>query len=70
MHPFAVLYTVDLIYAMTNISALVDSEWYFGIAFSNNTVDGWTNEMEVVQFVEAELGSNLIGFQLANEPDL
>ncbi|CDZ97104.1 Glycoside hydrolase, superfamily [Phaffia rhodozyma] len=65
-----VLYTEDLVYAMMNVSSLVNTEWYFGLAFANDTVSGWTNAMEVARFVEDSLGSNLIGFQLANEPDL
>ncbi|KAL7413310.1 hypothetical protein BDY24DRAFT_389626 [Mrakia frigida] len=66
----SVLYTRDMVYAMSNISALVNTEWMFGIAFVNNTVENWANPFEVAQFVESYLGDNLMGLQLANEPDL
>lgn len=65
-----VLYTEDLIYAMSNTTALVNTQWVFGAAFINGTVDGWDNPLRVVDFVEEHLGDNLIGIQLSNEPDL
>lgn len=55
----------DLLYAMNNISALVGAEWYFGLPF--------LNEQEiptVIEDVTSILGANLLGFQMANEPDL
>lgn len=50
---------------MNNISALVGAEWYFGLPF--------LNEQEiptVIEDVTSILGANLLGFQMANEPDL
>ncbi|KAG8908254.1 Endochitinase 1 [Tulasnella sp. 403] len=55
----------DLIYAMSNISSLVNVGWYYGLPF--------LNEQEIATVangVSAILGSNLEGFQMANEPDL
>jgi len=53
------------VYAMANISALVNTEWMFGIAFSNNTVEDWANPFEVAQFVEEYLGDHLMGLQVS-----
>lgn len=50
---------------MANISALVNTEWMFGIAFANNTVENWSNPFEVAQFVEEYLGDNLMGLQVS-----
>jgi len=50
---------------MANISALVNTEWMFGIAFSNNTVEDWANPFEVAQFVEEYLGDHLMGLQVS-----
>jgi hypothetical protein len=65
-----VLYTEDLIYSMSNVTHLVGAEWLMGLAFSNSTIEGQANAMEVVAFVEDVLGSSLIGYQVGNEPDL
>lgn len=55
---------------MSNVTALVNAQWVFGVAFINGTADGWDNPLHVVDFVEQHLGDNLIGMQLSNEPDL
>ncbi|KIO17277.1 glycoside hydrolase family 79 protein [Tulasnella calospora MUT 4182] len=55
----------DLIYAMNNISSLVGVEWYFGLPF--------LNEQEIptiIEDVSSILGTNLLGFQMANEPEI
>lgn len=65
-----VFFTEDLIYAMANITDLVQTQWVFGAAFANDTVAGWDSPLRVVDFVEQVLGDNLIGIQLSNEPDL
>ncbi|KAG8955824.1 hypothetical protein FRC00_005211, partial [Tulasnella sp. 408] len=55
----------DLIYLMNNISSLVDVEWYWGLPF--------LNEQEIPDMIEkttAILGANLLGYQMANEPDI
>jgi hypothetical protein len=62
--------TEDLIYSMSNVTHLVGAEWLMGLAFSNSTIEGQANAMEVVAFVEDVLGSSLIGYQVGNEPDL
>ena len=65
-----VLYTKDLIEAMKQVSKLVDTQWMYGIAFLNNTVEDWKNPFEVALYVENQLAGNLLGLQIANEPDL
>lgn len=55
----------DLIYLMNNISSLVDVEWYWGLPF--------LNEQEIPDMIDKTtsiLGANLLGFQMANEPDI
>ncbi|KAG8991414.1 hypothetical protein FRB90_001352, partial [Tulasnella sp. 427] len=61
-------FALDLFYTMANISALVDTDWYFGLAFDqpyNNS-----NAMAVAHAAEDILGKHLIALQLGNEPDL
>jgi hypothetical protein len=55
----------DLLYAMSNITSLVDVEWYFGLPF--------LNEQEIPDVIDKAtsiLGTSLLGFQMANEPDI
>ncbi|KAG8988917.1 hypothetical protein FRB90_002499, partial [Tulasnella sp. 427] len=61
-------FTLDLFYAMASISKLVKANWFFGIPFISVDSDG--NAGLVVQYSRQILGSNLLGLQLANEPDL
>ncbi|KZT38546.1 hypothetical protein SISSUDRAFT_1046831 [Sistotremastrum suecicum HHB10207 ss-3] len=60
------LISPNLIYAMGNISTLVNVEWFIGLPF-NDTSNPRTTLAEIAQSV---LGKNLIGMQLGNEPDL
>ncbi|KAG9004449.1 hypothetical protein FRB90_010885, partial [Tulasnella sp. 427] len=61
-------FTLDLLLVMAEISKLVNANWFFGIPFVNSNADG--NAALVLQNVESLLGSNLLGLQMANEPDL
>ncbi|KAJ7359116.1 glycoside hydrolase family 79 protein [Mycena albidolilacea] len=62
----AVIYTMDLFYVLANISSLVNVKWYIGMPF-NDTAN---LRFQIVEYGEAILGDNLIGVQVANEPDL
>ncbi|KAJ6595642.1 hypothetical protein DFH09DRAFT_144191 [Mycena vulgaris] len=62
----AVIYTMDLFYLLSNISSLVNVKWYIGVPF-NDTSDF---RLQIVEYSEAILGDNLLGVQVANEPDL
>ena len=55
----------DLFYAMANISALVNVGWYFGLPYLNEP-----EIPAVAGNASAILGANLLGLQMANEPDL
>lgn len=61
-------FTLDLFKAMAEITKLVNVKWFFGIPFINVDADG--NAGLVVQNARQFLGNNLLGLQLANEPDL
>ncbi|KAG8918375.1 hypothetical protein FRC01_001896 [Tulasnella sp. 417] len=61
-------FTLDLLTAMAEISKLVNVKWFFGVPFLNVNADG--NAAVVVQNSMSILGDNLLGLQLANEPDL
>ena len=56
---------------MSNISAVVDVDWYFGLPFNQSAVDNKIpNIWEIAQAAQAILGNNLLGLQMGNEPDL
>ncbi|KAG8907271.1 hypothetical protein FRC01_007751 [Tulasnella sp. 417] len=61
-------FTPDLLLTMAEISKLVNANWFFGIPFVNNNIDG--NAALVLQNAQGILGKNLLGLQMANEPDL
>lgn len=61
-------FTLDLLNAMAEISKLVNVKWFFGVPFLKTNSDG--NAAVVVQNSMSILGDNLLGLQLANEPDL
>ncbi|KAG8895879.1 hypothetical protein FRC01_012152, partial [Tulasnella sp. 417] len=61
-------FTPDLLLTMAEISKLVNANWFFGIPFVNQNADG--NAALVLQNARSILGKNLLGLQLANEPDL
>lgn len=53
---------------MAQIHKLVDVNWFFGIPFLSTDSDG--NAGLVVQNAMSILAGNLLGLQMANEPDL
>jgi hypothetical protein len=53
---------------MSNITALLDTTWFFGLPFDNAT--NTTGISQIVATVEEILGSSLLALQLGNEPDL
>ncbi|KAG9126712.1 hypothetical protein FRC07_002297, partial [Ceratobasidium sp. 392] len=64
-NPPLVAYTQDLFYAMNSISQLVAAEWYVGLPFLNTSFIS-----PIAQAAQDILGTNLVGLQLGNEPDL
>ncbi|KAG8936126.1 hypothetical protein FRC03_011160 [Tulasnella sp. 419] len=60
-----VTYSEDLLYAMSNISSLVNVGWYFGLPFLNEA-----QITPVANSVSSILGPTLQGLQSGNEPDL
>ncbi|KAF8994923.1 hypothetical protein BDQ17DRAFT_1430785 [Cyathus striatus] len=60
------VFTRELLYMLSNISALVNVDWHLGIPFND------TNNLRlgIVEAGEAILGNHLIGLQAGNEPDL
>ncbi|KAF7967357.1 hypothetical protein HWV62_34635 [Athelia sp. TMB] len=63
----ALLITPDLVYAMSNISALVPGvKWYLGVPMNDTS----HLRLQIAEYGEAILGDNLLGFQVGNEPDL
>ena len=64
-------YSLDLFYAMGNISQLVDAEWFFGLAFNESDVSKLTdNPVLVAEYAHQILGTHLRGLIVGNEPDL
>ena len=59
---------MDLFNTMKQISTLLPVNWFFGIPFVSLDVDG--NAGLVMNNAMSILGDNLLGLQLANEPDL
>ncbi|KAH9834486.1 uncharacterized protein C8Q71DRAFT_144395 [Rhodofomes roseus] len=60
------LFTPELLYMLSNVSALVNVNWWLGIPF-NDTAD-W--RLQIAETGETILGDRLLGFQIGNEPDL
>lgn len=64
-------YSPDLFYAMSNISALVDTQWYFGLAFNVTDVADKSDNIPLAALAARNaLGDRLLGLQIGNEPDL
>lgn len=64
-------FSLDIFYAMSNISSLVGTEWYFGLAFNESDVTQLTGNVPVVaEYAQKILGSYLRGLIVGNEPDL
>ena len=55
-----------MLFAMANISSLVNSHWYIGIPFNDTSKP----RLGIAEASEQILSQYLLGFQLANEPDL
>ncbi|KZT66784.1 glycoside hydrolase family 79 protein [Daedalea quercina L-15889] len=60
------LFTPELLYMLSNASALVNINWWLGIPF--NDTSNW--RLEIAETGEAILGDRLLGYQVGNEPDL
>jgi len=64
-------YSVDLFYVMANITSLVGTEWFFGLAFNESDTQILTHNAPVVaEYAQKILGSSLRGLIVGNEPDL
>ncbi|KAF4612358.1 hypothetical protein D9613_003768 [Agrocybe pediades] len=61
----AVLYTPDMFYMASNISAMLNIGWFFGIPFNDSV--NW--RLTIAEQAQNILGSNLLGLQAGNEPD-
>ncbi|KAI0791077.1 glycoside hydrolase family 79 protein [Abortiporus biennis] len=62
----ALVYTMELFYVMANISSMVNAKWYLGVPFNDTT----NFALQIAEYGQAVLGQNLLGLQVANEPDL
>jgi len=60
------LFTRDVFYLMNNITSLVPVKWYMGIPLN----DTQNLRLAIAEEGERILGSNILGFQIGNEPDL
>ncbi|KAH9929433.1 glycoside hydrolase family 79 protein [Fomitopsis serialis] len=60
------LFTPELLYMLSNVSALINVNWWLGIPF--NDTSNW--RLDIAETGEAILGDRLLGFQVGNEPDL
>lgn len=71
-HTPVITYTLDLLYSMSNITKLVNADWYFGLAFNESMVEEGNqgNIAEAVEHAQRILGTSLRGMALGNEPDL
>ncbi|KAJ7580128.1 hypothetical protein C8J56DRAFT_795631 [Mycena floridula] len=61
----SLIYTLDLLYLMRNISDLVNVRWFLGAPFNDTDF-----RMQIVENGQAILGDYLLGLQVGNEPDL
>ncbi|KZO91654.1 glycoside hydrolase family 79 protein [Calocera viscosa TUFC12733] len=61
-------FSPELLYVLSNVSELVNAQWYFGLAFNDTAAD--ENALLVAQWAQDVLGDNLLALQLGNEPDL
>ncbi|KAF8644981.1 hypothetical protein AX16_008155 [Volvariella volvacea WC 439] len=60
------VFTPELLYMLRNISSLVDVRWFLGIPFNDTS----NFRLGIAEAGEAILGDYLLGYQVANEPDL
>ncbi len=62
----AVLYTPEILYLLSNISALTNIRWYLGVPLN----DSANLALDIALVGQQILGDNLLGLQVGNEPDL
>lgn len=62
----ATIFTADMMYTMSNVSALVGAQWYLGVPMNDTN----NLRLQIAQAGEQILGDNLLGLQVGNEPDL
>jgi hypothetical protein len=57
---------------MANITSLIGTQWFFGLAFNESDVTSTDhqNVIDAAQYAKQILGSNLLGMAIGNEPDL
>ncbi|KAI0651078.1 glycoside hydrolase superfamily [Trametes meyenii] len=60
------LYTPELLYLLSNVSALVNTKWYLGIPMNDTS----HLRLQIAEAADAILGDNVLGYQVGNEPDL
>jgi len=64
-------YSDRLFWLMSNISSLIDAEWFFGLASNQTTVESRSTNMPLAaEHAQKILGSRLRGLAMGNEPDL
>jgi hypothetical protein len=64
-------FSPEIFNTMSNISSLVDAEWYFGIAFKGPDISQLVDNVPLTaQYAQDILGSRLRGLVVGNEPDL
>jgi len=64
-------YSPLLFYTMSNISALVSAEWFYGLSFNQSAAANPTvNAPTAAEWAQKVLGNNLRGLAIGNEPDL
>ncbi len=56
---------------MANVTSIVGTQWYFGLAFNQSDVDSQSPNIPLAaHYAQTILGDSLIGLQMGNEPDL
>ncbi|KAI0659525.1 glycoside hydrolase superfamily [Cubamyces menziesii] len=60
------LYTPELLYLLSNVSALVNAKWYLGIPMNDTS----HLRLQIAEAADAILGDSVLGYQVGNEPDL
>lgn len=64
-------FSPELLYVMSNVSSLLNVEWYFGLSFNETSVSNLNDNVPVVtEWTQRILGNNLRGLALGNEPDM
>lgn len=58
--------TPEYIYILSNVSSMVNVNWYLGIPFNDTN----NLRLQIAEVAESILGDRLLGLQAGNEPDL